>query len=75
MCVSVCLCKANIFPLITIRNSKKQTNKQKTMSFPTPGDHPNPGIEPTSFASPALQADSLLLNHQGSIRKKTKLLR
>ena len=30
---------------------------------PPPGDLPNPGIEPPS---PALQADSLLLSHQGS---------
>ena len=27
------------------------------LPFPSPGDHPNPGIEP---GSPALQADSLL---------------
>ena len=30
--------------------------------FPPPGDLPDPGIEP---ASPALQADSLLLSHWG----------
>ena len=30
------------------------------LSFPPPGDLPNPGIEPTSLASPALQVDSLL---------------
>ena len=34
--------------------------------FPPPGDLPDPGIEPTSPASPALQADSLLPSHQGS---------
>ena len=33
------------------------------LPFPSPGDHPDPGIEPTS---PALQADSLPLSHQGS---------
>ena len=32
------------------------------LPFPLPGDFPNTGIEPTS----ALQADSLLLSHQGS---------
>ena len=32
--------------------------------FPSPGDLPDPGIEPES---PALQADSLLLSHQGSV--------
>ena len=33
------------------------------LPFPSPGDLPDPGIEP---ASPALQVDSLLLSHQGS---------
>ena len=33
---------------------------------PPPGDLPDPGIEPTSPVSPALQVDSLLLSHPGS---------
>ena len=33
---------------------------------PSPGHLPNPRIEPTSSAAPALQEDSLLLSHQGS---------
>ena len=33
------------------------------LPFPSPGDLANPGTEPTS---PALQADSLPLSHQGS---------
>ena len=33
------------------------------LPFPPPGDLPDPGIEP---GSPALQADSLPLSHQGS---------
>ena len=33
--------------------------------FPSPGDLPNPGIEPRS---PALQADLYQLSHQGSPR-------
>ena len=33
---------------------------------PPPGDLPDLGIKPTSPAIPALLADSLLLNHQGS---------
>ena len=32
------------------------------LPFPSPGDRPDPGIEP---ASPTLQADSLLMNYQG----------
>ena len=34
------------------------------LPFPPPGDLPDPGIKPVS---PALQADSLPLSHQGSI--------
>ena len=33
------------------------------LTFPTPGDLPNPGIEPVS---PTLQTDSLPLCHLGS---------
>ena len=33
---------------------------------PPSGDLPNPGIEPATPITPALQADSLLLSHQGS---------
>ena len=36
------------------------------LPFPSPGDLPNPGIEPMSPDSPALQADSLPLSHLGS---------
>ena len=35
------------------------------VAFPSSGDLPNPGIEP---GSPALQVDSLWLNHQGALR-------
>ena len=34
------------------------------LPFSPPGDLPDPGIEPESLASPALQVDSLLLSHQ-----------
>ena len=34
---------------------------------PSLGDLPDPGIEPTSPASPELQVDSLLLSYQGSL--------
>jgi len=37
------------------------------LPFPSPGDLPDPGIE---TASPALQADSLLLSHQGIPKKR-----
>ena len=37
------------------------------LPFPSPGDPPDPGIEPGSLVAPALQADSLPLSHQGSL--------
>ena len=36
------------------------------LPFPSPGDLPNPGIEPMS---PARQVDSLPLSHQGSLAR------
>jgi len=36
---------------------------------PPPEDLPDPGIKSASPVSPALQADSLLLSHQGSPSK------
>jgi len=38
-------------------------------SFPSPGDLPDPGMEPESPMSPALQVDALLLSHWDSISK------
>ena len=39
------------------------------LTFPPPGDLPDPGIEPTSPVARALQADSLPLSHWGSPKK------
>jgi len=39
------------------------------LPFPPPGNLPDPEIKPVSPASLALQADSLLLNDQGSFKK------
>ena len=36
------------------------------LPFPSPGDLPKPGIEPTSPDFPVLQPDSLPLSYQGS---------
>jgi len=33
------------------------------LSFPSPGDLPDPVIKPASPEAPAMQADSLLLSH------------
>ena len=40
------------------------------LSFPSPGDFPDPGIE---LSSPAFQADSLPLSPQGRPREKIRL--
>ena len=39
------------------------------LPFPFPGDIPDPGIKLESPMSPALQVDSILLNHLGSLWK------
>ena len=36
------------------------------LPWPSPGDLPNPGVEPAPLKAPALQVDSLPLGHQGS---------
>ena len=41
------------------------------LPFPSPGDPPNPGIEPKA---PALKADSLLLSHQGFLNRTSASL-
>ena len=43
------------------------------LPFPSPGDHPDPGIEPASPAAPALQAESLPLSHLRSLAMGKKL--
>ena len=40
---------------------------QSGLPCPPPGDLPDPGIETASPVTPALQVDSLLLTHQGSL--------
>ena len=39
--------------------------------FPFPGDLSDPGIEPVFPEAAALQADSLLLSHQGKVLEVT----
>ena len=41
----------------------------KEMYFSPPGDLPDPGIEPMSSVSSALQADSLPLSHKEAVLK------
>ena len=44
----------------------RKTTHWSGLPCPPPGDLPHPTIKPTSLVSPALQADSLPLSHQGS---------
>ena len=44
------------------------------LPFPSLGDLPNPGIELTSSAFPALQMDSLPLSQLGSLNKKIQIV-
>ena len=39
------------------------------LPFPSPGDLPDPGIEPESPVSPTWQVDSLPLSHMGHPRE------
>ena len=48
---------------LSMRFSQQEYWCGNGLPCPPPGDLPNPGMEP---ASPALQADSVLLRHQGS---------
>ena len=43
------------------------------LPFPSPGDLPDPGIEPMPYTSPTLQVDFLLLSHQGSLHGAEQL--
>ena len=73
VCVCVCMCESlscvQLFVIpgtiayqapLPMKFSRKEYCSE--LLFPTPGDLPNPGIE---FKSPALQADSLLLEPPG----------
>ena len=45
------------------------------LPFPSPGDLPDAGIEPTSLMSPALQVDSFPLSHLGSPQETVEQLK
>ena len=53
-------------PSATIQSVEFSRQEYWSELFPPPGDLQDPRIEPTSPVSPALQADSSPLNHQGS---------
>ena len=51
------------YKVVTLQLKKKKKEYWSGLPFPSPGDLPDPGIKP---GSPALQADSYHLSHQGS---------
>ena len=74
MCVCLLSCLGHTLLFVTIWTVACQSllsmgfSRQEYWSglpWPSPGDIPDPGIEPTSPAALALQANSLLLSHQG----------
>ena len=79
VCVCVCVCVLNhsipsnssqlwtVVHQAPLSTGFSRQESWSRLSFPPPEYIPNPGIEPMSPVSPALQVDSLLLNHQGSI--------
>ena len=78
MCVRVCACECELSHSVVPDSATPctvacqaprsmgilQTRMLEWVACPLPGNLPNPGTEP---ASPALQADSLLLSHGGSL--------
>ena len=63
LCPTLC----NLMDYSLPGSSAVESSRQEcwnALQFPPLGDLPNLGTEPTSFASPALQADSLPLSHQ-----------
>ena len=73
VCVCVCVCLVVLESCLTLCglidcslpgssvHGIFQARILEWVAFPLPRDLPDPGIEPVSLASPALQADSLLL--------------
>ena len=68
-CSQSCLTLCNSMDCRPQAPLSMEFSKQENWSelpFSTPGDLPNPGIEPVSLLSTALEADSLPLSHLGS---------
>ena len=59
-------CRGGLYAAVPSFHGIFQTRVLEWLPFPTLEDPLDPGIEPKSLVSSALQADSLPLNHQGS---------
>ena len=78
VCVCVCVCMLVTQLYLSLCNPVDcsppgssvhgivQARTLEWLPFPPPGDLSDPGIEPASPVSRALQVDSLLLSHRGS---------
>ena len=55
-------------PGFSVHGIIQARNDWSGLSFPPPGDLPDPGIKPVSPVSPALQADSLRTEPSGKLR-------
>ena len=62
-------------PLASCVHGIFQARIQNGLPFPSPGDLPDPGIEPASLRSPALGADSLPLASLGKFTISQSLLK
>ena len=82
VCVLSCFCRVQLFaalwtPLFWIPLFMGFSRQEYLSGLPCnpPGDLPQPGIEPTSPESPALQADSLPMSHQESPKEGCNTLK
>ena len=73
MCVCVCMCAQSCptpcSPPGFLAHGIFQQEYWSRLLFPSPGDLPDPGVEPMSLASPALASSVLPLGHVGSPNK------
>ena len=68
LCVCVCVCSVSqsCSPPGSLSMGFSKQEYQSKLPCPSPGDFPNPGIEPMSPANSALQRGSIPLRHWGS---------
>ena len=58
---------------VSLSSTLAEMARQLHVPFPPPGDLPDPGIEPESPVSPALEVDSLPLSQINGLSKKKNI--
>ena len=53
-CLTICVCVSSVAHQAPLSMGFSKQKYWSGLSFPTPGDLPDPGIKPVSLASPAL---------------------